>query len=81
LTETVSSGPEGTPSFVKAAGVVALGALATCVALPLWVFLSSEAERAARIGPFKTWLLVASLLYFVAGGLWVYRRDNDVSSA
>ena len=79
--ETAASGPEGTPSFVKAAGLVALLALVTCVALPVWVLLSSEAERASRIGPFKTWLLVASLVYFVAGSLWIYRRHSNVSAA
>jgi hypothetical protein len=79
--ETAASGPEETPSFVKAAGLVALLALVTCVALPVWVLLSSEAERASRIGPFKTWLLVASLVYFVAGSLWIYRRHSNVSAA
>jgi NCS1 family nucleobase:cation symporter-1 len=81
LIETTASGPEGTPSFVKAAGLVALLALVTCVALPVWVLLAAEAERASRIGPFKTWLLVASLVYFVAGSLWIYRRPSDVSAA
>ena len=78
--EPAASGPEATPTFVKAAGLVALIALVACVALPVWVVLASEAERAARIGPFKTWLLVASLVYFVAGSLWIYRR-RDVSAA
>ena len=81
LIETAPSGPEGTPSFAKAAGLVALLALLTCVALPVWVVLSSEAERASRIGPFKTWLMVASLIYFVAGSLWIYRRHSDGSAA
>ena len=80
LIETAASEPEGTPSFVKAAGLVASLALATCVALPVWVLLASEAERASRIGPFKTWLLVASLIYFVAGSLWIYGRPSDVSA-
>lgn len=78
--EKGSSEPEAATAFVKAAGLVALLALATCAALPIWVFLSSEAERAGRIGPFKTWLLIASLVYFVAGSLWVYRRNSDPSA-
>ena len=74
---TSASGPEGTGKFVNTAGLVALLALLTCGALPVWVFLSSEAERAARIGPFKIWLLAASLVYFVAGSLWIYRRGSE----
>ena len=62
------------PGHVKIAGVVALVALLTCVALPVWILLTPAAERASRIDPFKTWLLAASLVYFVAGSLWIYRR-------
>ena len=81
LIGTAASGPEEAPSFAKAAGLVALLALVTCVALPVWILLSSEAERASRTGPFKTWLLIASLVYFVAGSLWIYRRRSDGSAA
>jgi NCS1 family nucleobase:cation symporter-1 len=80
MIETVADRPARAPFFVKAAGLAALLALVTCVTLPLRVLLSSEAERASRIGPFKTWLLVASLIYFVAAAVWVYRRHGDESA-
>ena len=78
--DTTASAPERAAPSIKAAGLVALLALMACAALPVWVFLSTEAERASRIGPFKTWLLAASLVYFVAGSLWVYRRHDEASA-
>jgi cytosine permease len=64
------SPPPLTP-FTRAAGVVALFALITCLALPLGVFFTSSA---ALHDSFKTLLLIASILYFVSGSIWIYRQ-------
>jgi purine-cytosine permease-like protein len=48
-------------------GGLALGALVGCLLLPFWVYGSPAADYAARLAAFKGWLLLLTLLYFVAG--------------
>jgi NCS1 family nucleobase:cation symporter-1 len=54
-----------------ASGLVALAALVACVALPLWVYGATGAEWAGRLSAFKGWILAVTLVYFVAGVVWM----------
>jgi len=49
------------------AGAVALAALVGCLLLPFWVYGSSAEAYQARLASFKGWLLLFTLVYFVAG--------------
>ena len=60
----------------RVAAVLAIGALVACLALSLWTFLADAgvyAERAARAKQLLAWV---SLLYFVAGVLWMRSRRS-----
>jgi purine-cytosine permease-like protein len=62
-----------------AAGAVALGALAATFLLPLTVFLvggSDPAVYEANMEWYKQWLLVATIVYFVAGTTWYAQREK-----
>jgi NCS1 family nucleobase:cation symporter-1 len=50
-----------------AAGLIALAALATCLALSFWVYQADPAEWAGRLATFKRLVLAATVVYFVAG--------------
>jgi NCS1 family nucleobase:cation symporter-1 len=54
-----------------AAGLVALGALAACLLLPLWVYQAGASEWAGRLASFKGLVLAATAVYFVAGVTWM----------
>lgn len=56
--------------------VVALGALAVCLAWPIWIFLQGGEGFGARFMLFRTWLVVPTLVYFVAGTTWAVLRDK-----
>ena len=73
--------PAPTSPAVRLAGVLALASLLACLLLPLLVLLSDEGDRASRIELFKGALLACSLLYFVSGSAWIYRRGAGAASA
>jgi hypothetical protein len=60
---------------------VAVGALAACVALPVWMFTLPPAEHDASREAFKTLLLVATLVYFVSGVVWMRESEKRRRSA
>lgn len=74
--------PESTPEvgvLAWAAGGVALLALAACLVLPIRVFLGGggNAEAyAANLEGYKRGLLIASMIYFVAGTIWQVAREK-----
>jgi cytosine permease len=74
-----SVGPRGPVWFLS--GAVALGALAACVALPIWMFTLPPAEHDASREAFKTLLLVATLVYFVSGVVWMRESEKRRRSA
>ncbi len=83
--EAVAAPPPAAPAptspAVRLAGVLALASLLACLLLPLLVLLSDEGDRASRIELFKGALLACSLLYFVSGSAWIYRRGAGAASA
>ena len=56
--------------------VVALGALAVCLFWPIWIFLQGGEGFDARFMQFRAWLIVPTLVYFVAGTTWAVLRDK-----
>jgi purine-cytosine permease-like protein len=60
------------------AGAIALVSLVACVALPVWVFAggSEPAVYDARLSVCKTGLLVATVIYFIAGIYYTTQREK-----
>jgi cytosine permease len=56
--------------------VVALGSLALCLILPIWVYLTGGQFYDEKIATFKGMLIWPTLIYFVTGTIWAIRRDR-----
>jgi NCS1 family nucleobase:cation symporter-1 len=54
-------------------GLLALAALATCLVLPIWVFLAGGEEYDANLGILRNWMIAPTLVYFVAGTIFYVR--------
>jgi hypothetical protein len=54
---------------------VTLATLATLLVLPLWVFEGGLEAWPSRLSAFKGIALALTLVYFVAGSLWM--RENE----
>ena len=72
-TATAGRGTHGDPVF-WISGLIALAALCACVVMALGVYLTGTESYADKLAWFKTWLIVPTLVYFVAGTLWQLRR-------
>ncbi|HPF40930.1 MAG TPA: nucleoside transporter [Phycisphaerae bacterium] len=60
-------------------GLLALLSLLACIALAVNVYLAPPAEYAERLAGFRRWLMVPTLVYFVAASMWrVVRRPAPV---
>jgi cytosine permease len=70
LTEPSAAG--GAPLWIS--GAIALAALIACVAMPLGVFLCGTERYADNLAWFKKWLMLPTLVYFIAGTFWQLRR-------
>jgi len=57
-------------------GAASLVALAGCLLLPFWVYAAPAAEYASRLGSFKGWVLVLTVVYFVAGVAWMNANEK-----
>ncbi|KAB2888110.1 MAG: hypothetical protein F9K40_20760 [Kofleriaceae bacterium] len=55
----------------SAAGLVALAALAACLALSFWVYQADATAWTGRLASFKGWILAATVVYFAAGVVWM----------
>ena len=55
-------------------GLVALAALCACIVMALGVYLAGTESYADQLAWFKKWLIVPTLVYFVAGTFWQLRR-------
>lgn len=73
--EAVPEEPRPIGLVARLAGIVALLSLLACIAWPAWLFLGAGPDFAARHAVLKTWLIVPSLAYFVAGTYWAVRWD------
>lgn len=58
------------------ARVAALGALAACVIWPIWIFIEGADGFDARFAIFRKWLIVPTLLYFIAATYWAVKSDG-----
>lgn len=56
-------------------GLVALAALAVCILWPVWICIAGAEGFEARFALFRVWLIVPTLVYFVAGTYWAIARD------
>lgn len=72
LTE-LSKGPD---VALWISGIVALASLAACVILPLWVCTSGLGDYEKNIVTFKNLIIWPTLIYFVAGTIWLIKRDK-----
>lgn len=55
-------------------GLVALASLAICVAMPLVVYGAGADSYTGNMAWFKRWLIVPTIVYFVSGTIWQWRR-------
>jgi NCS1 family nucleobase:cation symporter-1 len=53
------------------AGLLALAALAACLALSFWVYEADATAWTGRLASFKGWILAATVVYFAAGVVWM----------
>ena len=54
-------------------GLIALAALAACLIMPIRVFTGGVEGYAANLAALRTWLIVPTLIYFVAGTTFYYQ--------
>jgi NCS1 family nucleobase:cation symporter-1 len=66
---------------VRIAGLVALVALIMCLILPIWVCCSRPDQYTVNLATVRTWLLVPTLVYFVAATVFYHGvRGGRVSA-
>jgi NCS1 family nucleobase:cation symporter-1 len=58
------------------ARVFAIGALVVCAAWPIWIFTQGGEGFAERFATFRTYLIVPTIIYFIAGTVWAIKRDK-----
>ena len=56
--------------------VLALGSLAICIILPIWVFIGGTGFYDQRFTIFKSVLIWPTLLYFVTGTIWAVKKNK-----
>jgi len=59
-----------------ASGLVTLATLVALLVLPLWVFVADPGEWESRLASFKTLAAAVTVLYFVAGTLWMNENEK-----
>jgi cytosine permease len=82
ITPTPDSRPKPSPirsGRRKVSGLVSLISLIACAALPLWMSFQYGADYHTRLPLFKILLLVASLIYLVAGTIWLIEKEKPQS--
>ena len=57
-------------------GAVAGLALIACLVLPICVFMTSAESYEAALASYKTWFLVATIVYFIAAIAWVAGQEQ-----
>jgi len=58
-------------------GIVAAGSLLLCLILPIWVYLSGGPKYGQSLATFKHILIWPTLVYFVAGTVWMVMREKE----
>jgi NCS1 family nucleobase:cation symporter-1 len=57
-------------------GIMALASLFVCLALPLWVYLSSPDAYQKNLVTFKSVLLWPTLIHFVSATVWAIKKEK-----
>ncbi len=86
--ETPGASPPPPPArrmspLAQLSGAVALAALVACLALPVWVFMggSDLAVYEPRLAVYKTWLLIATGIYFAGAIVYSGQREKQASGS
>jgi len=66
----------GKDPVLMACAIIALLSLASCVILPLWVYLSDSAAYLKNQSTFKGILIWPTLIYFVTATIWNVKRSK-----
>ena len=61
-------------------GLVAIVSLAICLALSIWVFIGGVENFRANLQSFHRILIYPTIAYFIAGTIFVIRRDKEVKA-
>jgi cytosine permease len=67
---------EGIDTGLLISRILALGSLAVCVILPIWIFIGGPESYDQRFAIFKSILIWPTLLYFVTGTIWAAKKDK-----
>jgi hypothetical protein len=57
-------------------GIVALASLLVCLALPIWVYVSSGMQYQQNFAAFKNVLVWPTLIHFVSATGWAIKRER-----
>lgn len=79
-TASPGNGTASTDVSTILAGVVALGSLALCFLWPIYIFIQGNDGYEGRFDAFKLWLIVPTLLYFIAGTYYAVKRERKAVS-
>jgi NCS1 family nucleobase:cation symporter-1 len=60
------------------AGLIAIGALGVCLALPIWVFVMDNSGGPSQRSSYHAALATASVIHLVAAAIWVFKIDAAV---
>jgi cytosine permease len=73
---------KGNNIIYHVSGIVAVVSLVLCILVPLWVFLSTPETVMARLETAKTWLLGATVVYFISGTIWLmdYEHRKEIAA-
>lgn len=75
--ETAVKGQPYTDPVLIISGLVAIISLVICLALAIWVFTSGTSNFRANLDTFHRILIYPTLAYFIAGTIFVIRRDRE----
>lgn len=69
-----AASPTGSGRAIRwISGLIALAALAACLIMPIRVFTGGVDNYAVNLASTRTWLIVPTLIYFVAGTTFYYQ--------
>jgi cytosine permease len=77
----VTEKPKTGGILINTTGLIALASLIFCLVLAIWVAISSPREYATRLDYFKDTIIVATLIYFVAGTIWLTLKEKRITSS
>jgi len=64
------------PRVARRASPLLLASLVALLVLPFWVFAADAGDWESRLASFKTLAAAVTVLYFVAGTLWMNENEK-----